>query len=104
MSELVQCGKCKGTGKYIFNNGMTGHCYACNGRGMVKRIPHKEWTAFIETEKGEAPKAILNVAARSEGEALKKAKEIFARGVYRDALDTVSVKLNGIKYNYRALT
>lgn len=103
MSDFVKCGKCKGTGKYIFNNGIIGHCYACNGRGQVKRIPHKEWSAFIITSDGEEPKKFFNIPARSENEALKKAKATFSRGIYKDRVDTVSVKLNGTKYNYRPL-
>ena len=101
MGELVKCWKCKGTGKYLFNNGMTGHCYACNGKGTVKRIPHKEWTALIIIEDGKEPQPFFNLAARSENEAIKKAKATFMRGVYKDRVDTVSVKPNGIKYTYK---
>jgi len=27
------CGKCDGTGKYIFSSGAVGICYQCNGKG-----------------------------------------------------------------------
>jgi hypothetical protein len=30
------CGKCDGTGKYIFYNGINGICYPCNGTGVIK--------------------------------------------------------------------
>lgn len=41
MSDIITCSKCNGSGKFIYKSGMTGPCYKCNGKGSVKRIPHK---------------------------------------------------------------
>lgn len=37
--EVVECFKCSGNGKYYYQNGTQGICYACNGVGL---LPSKE--------------------------------------------------------------
>ena len=103
MSEIIICSKCNGTGKFIYKSGMIGQCYQCNGKGKIKKIPHKKWQAFITMEDGEDPVAWLGINANTENMAIKKAKEIALKGCYAKYIDTVRVELKGIEYTYRPL-
>lgn len=103
MSEIIECSKCKGTGKFIYKSGMIGHCYNCNGKGKVKKIPHKMWTAYITMDDGKEPSKWIGVNATSEKMALKKAKDVALKGCYAKYVDTVRVELRGIEYTYRPL-
>ena len=100
--ETVACHKCKGSGKYHYRSGMIGHCYACNGYGKIKKIPQKTFKIFIDDDSG-VPFPWLNVTARSEDEAIKKAQNIGKNGCYKDRLHTATARENPITYDYRPL-
>ena len=101
--NIVTCGKCKGSGKYIFNNGTVSFCYACNGKGKLQQITKKLYAGMIATAAGEEPTHILNVTAKSESEALRKVKTTFARGCYKEFIDTAAVKYKGETNEYKTI-
>lgn len=90
-TDIVICSKCNGTGKYIYKSGMTGPCYQCNGKGSVKRIPHKSFQISIVNNDG-----VRNAA-------IKKARVIAARGCYKDQIDSIKAVENGIDYTYKPI-
>ena len=73
--EVVTCSKCNGSGEYIYRSGIVGHCYPCNGSGKLKRYTHKQFLIRISDNSG-IPFDWLNVKARTEAEAIKKARKI----------------------------
>ena len=99
MSNIVTCSKCKGTGKYHFDNGMIGLCYDCGGIGKVKQTAHKQYVISIIDTDGIRIKWI-HVNANTEQTAIKKAREIALKGCYKDNVDTIEAKEEGIIYNY----
>lgn len=99
-TDIVICSKCNGTGKYIYKSGMTGPCYQCNGKGSVKRIPHKSFQISIVNNDG-VRIDWLNVNAGSENAAIKKARVIAARGCYKDQIGSIKAVENGIDYTYK---
>lgn len=102
MSEIVTCSKCNGTGKYVYKSGIVGPCYSCNGKGRLKRIPHKLFKITIHDESGK-PFDWLHVTARNKAEAERKARKIGENGCYKDRLDTVTATESGIDYTYKAI-
>lgn len=100
--EIVPCGKCKGSGKFIYKSGIVGPCYGCNGSGKLKKIPHKSFSITIHDENG-CPFRWLHVNARSKTEAERKARKIGENGCYKDRLDTIAAVEDGIEYTYKAL-
>jgi DnaJ-class molecular chaperone len=99
MNNIVTCSKCKGSGKYHFNNGMIGQCYNCDGIGKLKQIAHKQYTISIIDCDGIRIQWI-HVNANTEQAAIKKAKEIALRGCYKDNVDTIQAIEEGVKYTY----
>jgi hypothetical protein len=93
----VECGKCLGKGRInAFRHVVGGTCFACNGQGfkMQKNPPRrsKQWQVGALTHEGEMIFPVFTKAARSESEAIKKARAQFARGTgYRP--DTAFVRL-----------
>ena len=91
MSDIITCSKCIGSGKFIYKSGMTGPCYQCNGKGSVKRIAHKSFAISIMNNDG-VRIDWLHISARSQNEAVRKARATAARGCYKDQL-TQSLQL-----------
>ena len=89
MSDIITCSKCNGSGKFIYKSGMTGPCYQCNGKGSVKRIAHKSFAISIMNNDG-VRIDWLHINARSQNEAVRKARATAARGCYKDQLDTIT--------------
>lgn len=100
MSEIVMCGKCNGSGKYIYRSGAVGPCYLCNGSGKLKRTEHKLYKITINDETGN-PFQWLNVKARSQAEAERKARKIGENGCFKNRLDTITANENGTEYTYK---
>jgi len=99
MANIVICSKCKGTGKYHFDNGMIGQCYNCDGIGKVKQIAHKRYSISIIDNDGIRIEWI-HVDANTEQAAIKKAKETALKGCYKDNVDLIQAKEEGITYTY----
>ena len=88
-TDIVICSKCNGSGKFIYKSGMTGPCYQCNGKGFVSNDGVRiDW---------------LHISARSQNEAVKKARVTAARGCYKDQLDTITATESGIEYTYKTI-
>ena len=102
MDNIIVCNKCKGSGKFQYKSGMIGYCYQCNGKGKIKRIAHKVFDISIVDNEGERIEWMC-VIARSENEAIKKAKKIGERGIYKNQLDTITASERGIEYTYKAI-
>ena len=102
MSDIITCSKCNGSGKFIYKSGSTGHCYQCNGKGKVKRIAHKSFSISIVDNSNNRIDWI-HLSARSQNEALKKARVIAARGCYKKQIDTILATECGIEYTYKPL-
>ena len=100
MSEIVMCGKCNGSGKYIYRSGTVGPCYSCNGSGKLKRTERKLYKISINDEAGN-PFQWLNVTARSQAEAERKARKIGENGCFKNQLDTITAAENGTEYTYK---
>lgn len=81
---------------------MIGPCYQCNGKGSVKRIPHKSFQISIVNNDG-VRIDWLNVNAGSENAAIKKVRVIAARGCYKDQIDSIKAVENGIDYTYKPI-
>ena len=73
-------------------------CSKCNGKGVVKRISHKSFAISIVNNEGVRIDWV-HINARSEKEAIRKARAIAARGCYKDQLDTITATESGIEYN-----
>ena len=97
MSDIITCSKCNGSGKFIYKSGMTGPCYQCNGKGSVKRIAHKSFAISIMNNDG-VRIDWLHISARSQNEAVRKARATAARGCYKDQLDTITATESGTRY------
>lgn len=100
--EVVTCQKCGGFGEFHYRSGIVGHCYLCNGSGKLKRYAHKSFAISINDEAGN-PFPWLNVTARSEAEARRKARKIGENGCYKDRLDSIIAVESGIEYTYKPL-
>ena len=81
---------------------MTGPCYQCNGKGSVKRIAHKSFAISIVNNDG-VRIDWLHISARSQNEAIRKARATAARGCYKDQLDTITATESGIEYTYKTM-
>ena len=103
MSDIITCSKCGGSGKFIYKSGVTGHCYQCNGKGAVKRIAHKSFAISIMNNDG-VRIDWLHINARSQSEAVRKARATAARGCYKDQLDTITATESGIEYTYKTIS
>ena len=99
MSDIITCSKCNGSGKFIYKSGMTG---PCNGKGSVKRIAHKSFAISIMNNDG-VRIDWLHISARSQNEAVRKARATAARGCYKDQLDTITATESGIEYTYKTI-
>ncbi len=97
--EIITCGKCQGTGKFTYKSGIDGICYSCNGKGKLKKIPHKSFLITIHDEKG-SPFHWLHINANSKLEAEQKARKIGKTGAYKDRIDTIVAVEDGIEYTY----
>jgi DnaJ-class molecular chaperone len=102
MSDIITCSKCCGSGKFIYKSGVVGHCYQCDGKGVVKRIAHKSFTISIVNNDG-ARIDWLHMSARSEKEAIGKARVVAARGCYKNQLDTITATESGIEYTFKTI-
>ena len=102
MNEIVRCSKCKGTGKFEYKSGMTGACYACNGKGKLKKIEHKNFKITIINNDGKRINWIAQ-NAKTEKEAIRKARKIAERGCYSQNADTIKAIENGVSYDYRKI-
>lgn len=100
--KTVICEKCNGSGKYQYKSGMIGHCYACNGRGRLQAIEHTSYLITIINNEGERINW-LHVCAKSEREAIRKAKTTAARGSYAENAETIKATAEGKKYTYRTI-
>lgn len=101
-TDIIICGKCNGSGKFIYKSGMTGPCYQCNGKGSVKRIPHKSFQISIMNNDG-VRIDWLHINAKSQNEAVRKARVTASRGCYKDQLDTITATESGIEYTYKTI-
>ena len=101
-TDIVICSKCNGSGKFIYKSGMTGPCYQCNGKGSVKRIPHKSFQVSIMNNDG-VRIDWLHINAKSQNEAVRKARVTASRGCYKDQLDTITATESGIEYTYKTI-
>ena len=45
----------------------------------------------------------LHISARSQNEAIRKARATAARGCYKDQLDTITATESGIEYTYKTI-
>lgn len=81
---------------------MTGPCYQCNGKGSVKCIAHKSFAISIVNNDG-VRIDWLHINARSQSEAVRKARATAARGCYKDQLDTITATESGIEYTYKTI-
>ncbi len=97
---IIECGKCKGSGRYYLNNGMIGHCYQCDGTGIVERREHQRWHIFIQMSEQQPITPWIRVVATNKAEAKRKAKKIAMRGCYKNYVDTIAVEEDGIEYSY----
>lgn len=102
MNEIVQCSKCKGTGKFEYKSGMTGVCYACNGKGRLKKIEHKNFKITIINNDGKRINWI-GQNAKTEKEAIRKARKIAERGCYSQNADTIEAIENGVSYDFKKI-
>ena len=102
MSDIITCSKCGGSGKFVYKSGMTGHCYQCNGKGVVKRIAHKSFVISILNNDG-VRIDWLHMNARSQNEAVRKARATAARGCYKDQLDTITATESGVEYTFKTI-
>lgn len=102
MNDIIICNKCKGSGKFHYKSGMIGHCYQCNGKGKIKRIEHKVFDISIIDNEGERIEW-MGVIAKSENEAIKKARKTAERGIYKNQVDTIKASERGIEYTYKAI-
>lgn len=102
MFDIIACSKCNGSGKFIYKSGMIGHCYQCNGKGTVKRITYKSFAISIINNEGIRMKWV-HINAKSEKEAIRKARMIAARGCYKDNIDTIIAVEDGIEYIYKTM-
>lgn len=102
MSDIITCSKCGGSGKFIYKSGVTGYCYQCNGKGAVKRIAHKSFAISIVNNDG-VRIDWLHISARSQNEAIIKARATAARGCYKDQLGTITATESGIEYTYKTI-
>lgn len=100
---ICKCSKCNGTGKYFFRNGMVGHCYQCDGRGIVERTEKKRWLVKIVMDESGEKKNWLRVAAETEKRAIQKAKIIAKRGCYACYSDTIEVCEDGSECEYKVV-
>lgn len=102
MSDIITCSKCGGSGKFIYKSGVTwallpvqrqrcceAHCYQilCNTI-MNNDGVRIDW---------------LHISARSQNEAVRKARATAARGCYKDQLDTITATESGIEYTYKTI-
>lgn len=99
MSEIIKCQKCNGTGKFEYKSGMIGICYACNGKGKIKKIERKTFIITIIDNEGNRINWI-GQNAKSEKEAIRKARKIAERGCYAKNVDTIEAIENGVSYDY----
>lgn len=99
MSNIVMCSKCNGDGKFHYQSGMTGQCYNCDGIGKVKQIEYKRYNISIIDCDGIRIDWI-HVNANTEKAAIKKAETIALRGCYKDSINTIQAKEEGISYTY----
>lgn len=102
MAEIIKCKKCDGTGKFIYKSGIEGFCYDCNGKGKLKKIEHKNFTITIIDNDGNRINWI-GQNAKTEKEAIRKAKKIAERGCYSQNADTIEAIENGVSYTYRKI-
>lgn len=100
---ICKCSKCNGTGKYFFDNGMVGHCYQCDGRGIVECTEQKRWGVKIVMDDSGEKKNWLRVEAETEKQAIQKAKKTAKRGCYACYADTIEVYEDGTEYEYKAV-
>ena len=101
-TDIVICSKCGGSGKFIYKSGVTGHCYQCNGKGAVKRIAHKSFAISIVNNDG-VRIDWLHINARSQSEAVRKARATAARGCYKDQIGSIKAVESGIDYTYKPI-
>lgn len=62
-------------------------CSKCNGSGKYDGV-RIDW---------------LHISARSQNEAIRKARVTAARGCYKDQLDTITATESGIEYTYKTI-
>lgn len=79
-TDIVICSKCNGSGKFIYKSFAIS---IVNNDGV--RI---DW---------------LHISARSQNEAIRKARATAARGCYKDQLDTITATESGIEYTYKTM-
>lgn len=100
-ADVVTCSKCEGTGKYYFNNGMVGVCYGCDGRGIIRRIAHKNY--LVTVFDGEKRIKWIHVWADGPKSAMTKAKKTAVKGCFKGYVDTIEVTEDGTAYTYSKL-
>ena len=71
-------------------------------KGSVKRIAHKSFAISIVNNDG-VRIDWLHISARSQNEAIRKARVTAARGCYKDQLDTITATESGIAYTYKTI-
>ncbi|MBL5769034.1 hypothetical protein [Heyndrickxia sporothermodurans] len=84
----VECGKCYGKGIIpMFKHGLNdGTCWNCNGKGYLiqKSKPtksNKYGIGAISKETGQIVEPIIWIVAKSEKQAIEKAKKTLNRGI-----------------------
>lgn len=102
MAEIVKCQKCDGTGKFEYKSGMIGICYGCGGKGKLKKIEHKNFKITIINNDGERINWIWQ-NAKTEKEAIRKARKIAECGCYSQNADTIEAIESGVSYDYRKI-
>lgn len=87
---MVTCPKCKGKGNVNgYENIQNGICFMCSGTGKVPETKVKQrYSMSIIDNEGNRIRW-TNVEAKSEIEAIKKAKKIALRGIYKENIDTI---------------
>lgn len=98
---ICKCSKCNGTGKYFFNNGIVGHCYQCDGKGIVEYTEKKKWGVNIVMDDSGIKRNWTHVIAETEKQAIQKAKSTAKRGCYSRYADTIEVYEDGVECYYR---
>lgn len=102
MKEIVTCSKCRGTGKFEYKSGMTGFCYQCDGKGRLYKYTSQSYKITIINKAGNRIDW-LHQTAKSSAEAIRKARKIAERGIYKDNIDTIEAVPDGEHYTYRKL-
>lgn len=99
----VPCGRCAGHGTIeAFAGVLGGVCFKCGGRGYVsQKGPYRSsryYSVFVRMSHDDpTPRRWLGVRARSEKDAIRKARVTCARGAFAPFADTIQVREGNVE-------